>query len=502
MPHTIPLNIYFTLFEEMADPVMLIKNNRFISCNQASLIALGYSDKATFVNLSPWDVAPEFQADGLSSKEKAKSMIALALQQGHLRFDWLCQCYNGDIIDVEVTLTAITVNNESLLHLALRDNTPKNTLVSQLKKASDLQYAIFNSRNFSKIATDVHGVIQIFNVGAETMLGYSAAEVVNIMTAVDLSDPQELSAQAAALSLKYDVTIEVGFQTLICKASLGIEDIYELTYICKDGRRLAAEVSVTALRDEQNKIIGYLLIGTDNTVRKLEEELLVLKLKEASALQDAIFNSHNFSSIATDVNGVIQIFNVGAETMLGFDASEVVNIMTPADLSEMAELNARAVTLSNEFGQTIGTGFDALVYKAARGIEDIYELTYLCKDGSHLPALVSVTSLKDEHDFIIGYLLIGTDNTARKRVEKDMLVASVAFESAQSMYITDPQGYIINVNHAFTDTTGYELSEILGNTAGILSSGKSDKAHYKAMWASLLETGAWTGEVSNKKKNG
>ena len=126
------------------------------------------------------------------------------------------------------------------------------------------------------------------------------------------------------------------------KASRGIEDIYELTYIRKDGSRFPAVVSVTALRDAQDAIIGYLLIGTDNTARKQAEEALL----KAGALQSAIFNSANFSSIATDAKGVIQIFNVGAERMLGYAAADVVNKITPADISDPQELIARAKALS------------------------------------------------------------------------------------------------------------------------------------------------------------
>src|SRR5665213_2927089 len=134
------------------------------------------------------------------------------------------------------------------------------------------------------------------------------------------------------------------------------------------------------------------------------------------ALQRAIFNSANFSSIATDAKGVIQIFNVGAERMLGFTAAEMMNKVTPADISDPQEIVARAKTLSVELGTPIAAGFEALVFKASRGIEDIYELTYFRKDGSRFPAVVSVTALRDEHDVIIGYLLIGTDNTAGKRL--------------------------------------------------------------------------------------
>ena len=142
-------------------------------------------------------------------------------------------------------------------------------------------------------------------------------------------------------------------------------------------------------------------------------------LLKAGALQDAIFNSANFSCIATDAKGVIQIFNVGAERMLGYSAADVVDRITPADISDPKELVARAAFLSLELSTPIAPGFESLVFKASRGIEDIYELTYIRKDGSSFPALVSITALRDAQEDIIGYLLIGTDNTARKKIEAE-----------------------------------------------------------------------------------
>src|ERR1700752_4546776 len=158
-----------------------------------------------------------------------------------------------------------------LLVLAMEDVTPRKRAEEALLKAGALQSAIFNSANFSSIATDEKGVIQIFNVGAERMLGYTAADVMNKITPADISDPQELIARARALSLELGTTINPGFESLVFKASHGIEDIYELTYIREDGSRFPAIVSVTALRGAQGAIIGYLLIGTDNTARKLVE---------------------------------------------------------------------------------------------------------------------------------------------------------------------------------------------------------------------------------------
>ena len=572
-----------------------------------------------------------------------------------------------------------------------------------LIKMGALEDAILTSANFSIIATDEQGVIQLFNIGAEGMLGYSAEDVLNRITPADISDPQEVIARAAALSAELGTRIAPGFDALVFKASRGIEDIYEMTYIRKDGSRFPALVSVTALRDKREVIIGYLLTGTDNTARKQIEaergQLLKIQedtnkqLQQASAisreneeklavtlhaigdgviatdararvtllnplaerltgwtqaeargrpvddvfniihketrkparipvadtlakgtahglanhtvliaadgsecdiadscapirdrdgvmigsvlvfrdvtgeyaaqqalrdsnaliqtvlntvgdgiitllasggviatvnpaaermfgysagelmgkkfsmlipeldqdpgndslayysasdeqraaglgrevmgrckndrlfpmemavsemwlggrryftgilrdistrkqaeealikedaLQNAIFNSANFSSIATDAKGVIQIFNVGAERMLGYSADEVVDKRTLADISDPEEMIARAKALSVELGTPIKPGFEALVFKASRGIEDIYELTYIRKDGSRFPAVVSVTALRDGRNEIIGYLLIGTDNTARMLLEAERVQLYVA----------------------------------------------------------------------------
>ena len=377
---------------------------------------------------------------------------------------------DGSRFPAVVSVTALRDAQDAIIGYLLigTDNTARKQAEEALVKAGALQSAIFNSANFSSIATDAKGVIQIFNVGAERMLGYAAADVMNKITPADISDPQEVIARAEALSLELGTPITPGFEALVFKASRGIEDIYELTYFRKDGSRFPAVVSVTALRDAQDAIIGYLLIGTDNTARKQAEEALV----KAGALQSAIFNSANFSSIATDAKGVIQIFNIGAERMLGYSAAEVMNKITPADISDPQEVIARAKALSVELATPIQPGFEALVFKASRGIEDIYELTYIRKDGSRFPAVVSVTALRDAQGGIIGYLLIGTDNTARKLVEAEQrkldqrlrdqqfYTRSLIESNIDAIMTTDPSGIITDVNkqmEALTDCTRDEL---------------------------------------------
>jgi len=379
---------------------------------------------------------------------------------------------DGSRFPAVVSVTALRDDRTAIIGYLLigTDNTARKQAEEALLQAGALQRAIFNSANFSSIATDAQGVIQIFNVGAERMLGYTAAEVMNKITPADISDPQEVVARAKALSVELGTPITPGFEALVFKAARGIEDIYELTYIRKDGSRFPAVVSVTALRDDRNAIIGYLLIGTDNTARKQAEEALL----QAGALQRAIFNSANFSSIATDAQGVIQIFNVGAERMLGYTAAEVMNTITPADISDPQELIARAKALSVELGTSITPGFEALVFKASRGIEDIYELTYIRQDGSRFPAVVSVTALRDALGGIIGYLLIGTDNTARKQVEIERMLLdqrvrdqqfytrSLIESNIDALIATDPRGIITDVNKQMEALTGCTRDELIG----------------------------------------
>ena len=199
-----------------------------------------------------------------------------------------------------------------------------------------------------------------------------------------------------------------------------------------------------------------------------------LALIKTGALQNSILTSANFSIIATDEKGIIQLFNVGAERMLGYTAAEVMNKITPADISDPQEVIARAKALSNELATTISPGFEALVFKASRGIEDIYELTYIRKDGSRFPAVLSVTALRDVPGAIIGYLLIGTDNTARKLVEAEQkkldqrlrdqqfYTRSLIESNIDALMTTDPSGIITDVNKQMEALTGCTRDELIG----------------------------------------
>ena len=221
------------------------------------------------------------------------------------------------------------------------------------------------------------GIVETVNPAAEHMFGYTAEELIGQNFSLLIP---ELDRDQHNGSLEYysasDEARAIG---------LGREVVGRR----KDGSIFPLEIAVSEMwLGGQRYFTGIL---RDISARKQAEEALL----KAGALQNAIFNSANFSSIATDAKGVIQIFNVGAERMLGYTAADVMNKITPADISDPQEVIARAKALSDELSTTITPGFEALVFKASRGIEDIYELTYIRKDGSRLPAVVSVTALRD-----------------------------------------------------------------------------------------------------------
>jgi PAS domain S-box-containing protein len=300
------------------------------------------------------------------------------------------------------------------------------------------------------------GVVETVNPAAERMFGYPAGELVG--RDFSLLIPEFEREDHDGLLEYYLASDEA--------RSLGRGR--EVLGRRKDGSRFPVEISVSEMwLEDQRHFTGIL---RDITARKQAEE----DLRKAGALQSAIFNSANFSSIATDAKGVIQIFNVGAERMLGYAAADVMNKITPADISDPQEMIARAKALSLELSTPITPGFEALVFKASRGIEDIYELTYIRKDGSRFPAVVSVTALRDAQNGIIGYLLIGTDNSARKQIEEErkkldqrlrdqqFYTRSLIESNIDALMTADPLGIITDVNKQMEALTGCSRDELIG----------------------------------------
>jgi PAS domain S-box-containing protein len=231
--------------------------------------------------------------------------------------------------------------------------------------------------------------------------------------------------------------------------------------------------SIAVTIAERSQVGGSAVVDNDALATDAAETPRRAVLLETETLQNAILNSANFAIIATDAKGIIQLFNIGAERLLGYAASDVVNKITPSDIHDPQEVIARAEGLSAEFATTITPGFGALAFKASRGIEDKYELTYIRKDGGRFPAKVSITALRDDQTEIIGYLLIGPDNPtaqaaiARGKVAEEMF--RLAVEACPSgMVVIDGDGKMVMVNTEIEQQFGYRREELIGRSVEML----------------------------------
>jgi two-component system, NarL family, sensor histidine kinase EvgS len=309
-----------------------------------------------------------------------------------------------------------------------------------LLKTGALQDAILNSAYFSSIATDEKGVIQIFNAGAERMLGFAAEDVVNQVTPADISDPQEMIARAASLSLELDTPITPGFKALVFKASRGIEDIYELTYIRKNGSRVPAVVSVTALRDTQKNIIGYLLIGTDNTARKqVEATQALLDQRRLQAILDTVQDA----VITIEECGKVETFNPAGERIFGYAAAEVVGRNIKMLLPEFCNIrHDDYLEHCRAAGEALGIWRDVVGKR---------------KDGSTFPFEIALNEMR------LGgerrYTGIARDLSERKKVEDQLNLFFTLSLDILSIWTLD--GYFTRVNPAFSKTLGWSTEEIL-----------------------------------------
>lgn len=282
--------------------------------------------------------------------------------------------------------------------------------MESISTIGELQNAIVASVYLCIIATDTKGVIQIFNVAAEQMLGYPAKDLINKKTINELTDSEESNSQAKALSIEFSTLISPGLEALSYKASRDISDNHPLTYIRKDGNRLPAIVSVSSLQSEKNAIIGYLLVWTDNTSGDQIEEkqkLLDQQLRNQQFYARSLIESNIDAMMATDPNGVISDVNKQMEILTSCTREELIGTPFKNYFSdpERAEAGIKLV----------------LTEKKVRD----YELTACAKDGKETEVSYNASTFYDQNGILQGVFAAARDITKRKNNEK--LILNLAF---------------------------------------------------------------------------
>ena len=291
-----------------------------------------------------------------------------------------------------------------------------------------LQQAILSSRNIALIATDVNGVIQLFNNGAERMLGYSAAEVVDSVTPADLSDPQEVIARSKALSAEFDTPIAPGFEALAYRALRGIEDVYDITYCCRDETRLPVRVNVTALMDDRQVLIGFLLVFVDNSANKLlEDERMKLdqRVRDQQFYTRSLLEAHLDALVTTDPRGIITDANRQAELLTGSTRDELVG----APFSNVFTEPARA---------------EAAIRRAlGEGKVTEVELTARDRNGQDTAVAINATTFHDRNRTLKGVFVAVRDITERARIEHALQAKNLELEGASRL----KSEFLANMSH-------------------------------------------------------
>ena len=236
---------------------------------------------------------------------------------------------------------------------------------------------------------------------------------------------------------------------------------------------------ILATEERQRQASGILQIGSVSAVLFLalamyvifkdlrERKRIEAALVQTTTLQNAILSGAGSSIIAADRSGTITSFNRAAENMLGYRAEQVIGKCTPIVLHDQEEIRARAETLSTELGAPVEPGFEAFIAKARLGGVDQNEWTYLRKDGTRFPVLLSVTALRDRFGIVSGYLGIATDITELKAAQESLRYAEARFRaliqgSNDIVAMLAPSGAMMYVSPAVEATIGYRPGDISG----------------------------------------
>ncbi|MEO5377190.1 MAG: EAL domain-containing protein [Magnetococcus sp. DMHC-6] len=267
---------------------------------------------------------------------------------------------------------------------------------AQLRQVLTLQKAILNSANSTIIATDPEGIITSFNAAAEEKLGYSANELIGRQTPAIFHDPSEVCHRAERLSMDFGRTIQPGFEVFVAMARTGMADENEWTYIRKDGFRFPVALSVTAIRDDQGEITGFLGVGIDITQRKQTEARLLLAHKVIENANEAI--------LITTPQSVITYVNPAYEWLTGWSREEVVG-KTPS------------ITKSGRHPPAFYEQMWHLIKKEGHWEGEVWDRR---KNGEIFPKLLSISAIKDTAGQVQNFVGIFMDISQQKAIEQKL----------------------------------------------------------------------------------
>ena len=286
------------------------------------------------------------------------------------------------------------------------------------EKESRLQ-AIVEHAGDAIITIDNAGLVETFNPAAQRIFGYRADEIIGQPVQMLAAEHyrKEVAAQVQTMALE-----GIGGRARISRQVIARR---------KDGTRFPADLVVSEMRVNGWRAFTGLVRDISRRRRAADEvKKLNRQLAETLSLQQAILNSSDYAIIAVNILGEVTMFNDGAERMLGYTEKDMPTQEALAVLYDPAELTARIDSLSLELGRPVRPGADAFIAKARLRLPDETEWTFIRKDGSRLPVILSLNAIWDEHDLLAGFVGIAHDLSERRRIEhmKNEFVSTVSHE--------------------------------------------------------------------------
>lgn len=417
------------IFESSNDAMMLLDENGFLDCNDATLKMFGCKSREEFCSKHPVDLSPARQPDGEESRQAADERIATAFSEGRHYFEWTHRRANGEDFPAEVLLTPVILEGKKILQGNVRDISERKSLEEALRKSHDelelrvderttelqkshreLEVIVDELRaseeKFSKIFSSSpdsisvtsleEGILVDVNEGFEKLFGYQRNEIIG-KTTIEIDiwlDPEDRNKIV-------DVLKAEGF----------VRD-YEVAMKNKLG-----EVRTVLLSIEIMDIDGRphsAAIGHDITERKQAEELL----SKSKAEFEAIFNANDDAVVFADTSRQIRLINPAFTAIFGYTLDDVKGKTTEilyADKSDYRDQGKKRYQVGKDAKQ------------------HLYEMRYRRKDSTEFISETLGTEVKNSQGYTIGFIGIMRDITERKLAEQELKESQSRYSEAQHL---------------------------------------------------------------------
>ncbi|MEX2371325.1 MAG: PAS domain S-box protein [Bacteroidales bacterium] len=447
---------YKNLFFNSPDGYLIIKDGKFIECNNAAVALLG-GDRAWVIDKEPGLLSPEYQPNGRKSDEFSREKIRETFEKGTNLFEWTHKRADGTEFIARVKLSMMNYEGNQVLFTTWRDITKQRESEDRIRKLS----GAVEQSPISIIITDTVGKIEYANPKACFVMGQPLEKLIG-------KRPDVLKSGKGG-NRKYMEIMET--------ISSGNNWQGEIHAVKKNGELYWVRTSISSIVNSDKKITNYVIINEDITQNKLAEQEIRLQYKKlnaiVSAMPDKIF--------VHDKKG----------TFLEFYTYDPDNMLLPKDkvigtnLSDLfdektAKLNIEKINESIQKQQLITHEFSII----SEGKPRFYEVRTTPLSRTRAVRFVRETTEKKIRDEEINKLSLAVK------------------QSPVSIIITDLEGTIEYANSASLKISGYPIEELLGQNPRIFKSGHQDESIYKQMWETISTGKIWQGELKNKRKNG